>query len=60
MALVAGGDHGVNVSDWVLLHVGFTISRIDEHEAQATLKALRGLGEIYGQELDDLRCSQVS
>jgi hydrogenase expression/formation protein HypC len=59
VALVAG-DHGANVSGWVLLHVGLAISRIDEHEAQATPQALRWLGEIYEQELDDLRSSQVS
>ena len=60
VALVAGGDDGAEVGDWVLLHVGFAISRIDEHEAQATLQALRALDEIYEQELDDLRSSQVS
>ncbi len=60
VALVAGGDDGAEVGDWVLLHVGFAISRIDEDEAQATLQALRALGEIYEQELDDLRSSQVS
>ena len=32
VALVAGGDDGAEVGDWVLLHVGFAISRIDEHE----------------------------
>jgi hypothetical protein len=40
-------------------HVGFAMSRIDEHEAQATLHALRALGEVYEQELEDLRSSDV-
>jgi hydrogenase expression/formation protein HypC len=33
------------VGHWVLVHVGFAMSRIDEAEAEATLEALRGLGE---------------
>ncbi|MGZ8649846.1 MAG: HypC/HybG/HupF family hydrogenase formation chaperone [Solirubrobacteraceae bacterium] len=59
VALVSGGTDGVGVGDWVLLHVGFAMSRIDEHEAQATLDALRALGEVYEQELEDLRSSEV-
>jgi hydrogenase expression/formation protein HypC len=59
VALVSGGTDGVAVGDWVLLHVGFALSRIDEHEAQATLEALRALGEVYEQELEDLRSSEV-
>jgi hydrogenase expression/formation protein HypC len=59
VALVSGGTDGVAVGDWVLLHVGFAMSRIDEHEAQATLDALRALGEVYEQELEDLRSSEV-
>jgi len=31
--------------DWVIVHAGFAISRIDEKEAAATLEALRQLGE---------------
>lgn len=60
VALVSGGDDGADVGDWVLLHVGFAISCIDEDEASATLEALQALGEIYEQELNDLRSSQVS
>ena len=32
---------GVQVGDYVLIHAGFAIERIDEDEAQLTLKALR-------------------
>ena len=59
VALVSGGTDGAGVGDWVLLHVGFAMSRIDEHEAQATLDALRALGAVYEQELEDLRSSEV-
>ena len=35
----AGG--GVGPGDWVLIHVGFALSQVDEEEAQATLELLR-------------------
>ncbi|MBV8978644.1 MAG: HypC/HybG/HupF family hydrogenase formation chaperone [Alphaproteobacteria bacterium] len=34
------------VGFWVLVHVGFAMSRIDEAEAAATLKVLNDLGEV--------------
>jgi hydrogenase expression/formation protein HypC len=34
------------VGDWVLVHVGFAMSRIDEQEAAATLAVLNELGEV--------------
>ncbi len=45
VACVATGDLGDLVGKWVLIHVGFAMSVIDEDEAQKTLEALRGLGE---------------
>jgi hydrogenase expression/formation protein HypC len=33
------------IGDWVLVHVGFAMSRIDEDEAQKTLQILEELGE---------------
>lgn len=33
------------IGDWVLIHVGFAMSRIDEAEAQKTLALLTELGE---------------
>lgn len=33
------------VGDWVLVHVGFAMSRLDEEEAMRTLALLRELGE---------------
>jgi hydrogenase expression/formation protein HypC len=35
-----------NVGDYVLVHVGVAISRIDEDEAQKTLELLRQMGEV--------------
>ena len=48
-----GGDDGVRVGDWVLVHVGFAMARIDEAEARETLDALKALGDMYEQELSD-------
>ncbi len=48
-----------DVGDWVLIHVGFAMSKIDEEEAQATLAFLRELGEAYEQELSDLEGSRI-
>ena len=42
------------VGDWVLLHVGFAMSRIDEAEAAATLRILSQLGEMQA-ELETIR-----
>lgn len=45
--------------DWVLIHVGFALSRIDEAEAQAALDFLAGIGQAYDDELDALRSSSI-
>ncbi len=40
---------GSCVGDWVLLHVGFAMSRIDEAEAAETLRVLSQLGEMQAE-----------
>ena len=35
-----------NIGDYVLVHVGFAISRIDEAEAARTFQLLREMGEV--------------
>jgi hydrogenase expression/formation protein HypC len=37
------------LGDWVLVHVGFAMSRIDEQEAQRTLALLAELGEMQSE-----------
>jgi hydrogenase expression/formation protein HypC len=37
------------VGDWVILHVGFAMSRINEAEARETLRLLSELGEAVGE-----------
>lgn len=50
---------GARVGDWVLIHVGFAISRVDEEEAAATLALLEGMGADYELELQELRESVI-
>jgi hydrogenase expression/formation protein HypC len=45
-------DEGVGTGDWVLVHVGFAMARIDEEEAAETLRALEHLGRLYRDEVD--------
>ncbi|MGH9278900.1 MAG: HypC/HybG/HupF family hydrogenase formation chaperone, partial [Acidimicrobiales bacterium] len=49
--LVEGEAGGIKVGDWVLIHVGFAMSRIDEEEANRTLSFIRELGDLYTDEL---------
>ncbi|MGO8905903.1 MAG: HypC/HybG/HupF family hydrogenase formation chaperone [Solirubrobacteraceae bacterium] len=44
---------------WVLIHVGFALSRIDEREALVTLELLEQMGADYEQELRELRASAI-
>lgn len=50
---------GLEAGDWVLLHVGFAISKIDEDEAKRTIAFLEELGTAYEKELDDLSASTI-
>ena len=59
VALVSGGPDGVEIGDWVLVHVGFALSRIDEDEAHATLRFFEQMSEEYQQELDDFQQSAI-
>jgi len=47
------------VGDWVLIHVGFALSKVDEEEAQETLSLLQGMGEDFETELEDLKASVI-
>ena len=54
------GTAGARVpGDWVLIHVGFALSKVDEEEAQATLGLLERMGAEYEQELEELKASVI-
>ena len=50
---------GAQPGDWVLIHVGFAMSKVDEEEARATLELLEKMGDAYEQELEDLKASAI-
>jgi len=52
-------SEGIAPGDWVLIHVGFAMSKIDEREAQETLDLLREMGAAYDDELRMLHQSQI-
>ncbi len=59
VGLLAETPDAVGVGDWVLIHVGFAMSKIDEEEARATREFLVSLGEPFEAELEEFRASQV-
>lgn len=59
VGLLDGADGGVSPGDWVLVHVGFAMSKVDEEEARLTLRLLEGMGAEYEQELQELKGSVI-
>jgi hydrogenase expression/formation protein HypC len=59
IGLLDAGGAGAQVDDWVLIHVGFALSKVDEEEAEATLTLLRGMGRDFETELQELRESLI-
>lgn len=59
IGLLTGGE-APGLGDYVLIHVGFALSKIDEREAMETLRMLEGLGEAYTEEIDQLKESSIS
>ena len=59
VGLLALEGDGAGVGDWVLIHVGFAMSKIDEGEARRTLQYLEQMGEPFEQELTELRGSGI-
>ena len=59
VGLLDDEDGGVRPGDWVLIHVGFALSRVDEQEAHATLRLLEEMGSDFEQELQELSASVI-
>ncbi len=59
IGLLDDQDGGVGPGDWVLIHVGFAMSKVDEEEARATHDSLVRMGADYEQELEDLKASVI-
>lgn len=52
-------DDGLQLGDWVLIHVGFAMSIIDEAEAADAMQALRLLGEQFDTEVAEIAQSRI-
>jgi hydrogenase expression/formation protein HypC len=59
VGLLDADGQAAEPGDWVLIHVGFAISKVDEEEAIATRKMLEGMGADYEQELEELKASVI-
>jgi hydrogenase expression/formation protein HypC len=46
------------IGDYVLIHVGFAMSKVDEHEAEETLRTLQELGQ-YQEEFEQFSSSEI-
>ena len=58
VALVDEPAAPIEIGDWVLIHVGFALARIDEDDARETLALLERGAELQ-RELDELRQGSV-
>jgi hydrogenase expression/formation protein HypC len=59
VGLLDAEDGGAHPGDWVLIHVGFALSKIDEDEAHATLELLRGMGQDFEDAIEELKGSVI-
>ena len=53
-------DEDLGPGDWVLIHVGFAMSKIDEQEARRALEGLQLLGRELDDELQALATSRIT
>ena len=49
-------EDGIGVGDYVLIHVGFAMSKIDEQQAEETLRVLQEIGQ-FEPEFDQFKNS---
>ena len=52
-------EDGLELGDWVLIHVGFAMSIIDEDEAKQAMDGLRLLGEQFDTEVEEIATSRI-
>ncbi|OBI78355.1 HypC/HybG/HupF family hydrogenase formation chaperone [Mycobacterium sp. E740] len=53
-------DENLQVGDWVLVHVGFAMAKIDEHEATLTLDQVQKMGADYAAEIEAFNSSEIA
>jgi hydrogenase expression/formation protein HypC len=52
-------DDPVGPGDWVLIHVGFAMSKVDEEEAAEALRMLELMGQAFTDELQAVAESRI-
>jgi hydrogenase expression/formation protein HypC len=52
-------EDGIAPGDWVLIHVGFALAKIDEAEAKAAMDFLESIGKAYEDEMNALMDSRI-
>jgi hydrogenase expression/formation protein HypC len=45
-------EEQITEGDWVLVHVGFAMAKIDQQEADLTLEAVKQMGQSYYDEIE--------
>jgi hydrogenase expression/formation protein HypC len=57
--LLTDDQNPPKVGDWILIHVGFALCKLDEREAEATLRMLEEMSTAYADELRALEKSEI-
>ena len=52
-------DQDLRADDWVLVHVGFAMAKIDEEEAKLTIEAMKKLGQAYTDEIEAFNSTAI-
>ncbi len=60
ISVVLLSEQDLDVEDWVLVHVGFAMAKIDEAEAKLTLDQVEKMGREFVNEIDAFRSSQIT
>jgi hydrogenase expression/formation protein HypC len=53
-------NEDLQLGDWVLIHVGFAMSKIDEEEAARALASLQLMGQAYDDEMEAFWSSEIA
>jgi len=53
-------DEDVQPGDWVLIHVGFAMAKIDEAQAARALEGLQLMGQAYADEMQAVMESRIA
>ncbi|HEY9417712.1 MAG TPA: HypC/HybG/HupF family hydrogenase formation chaperone [Pseudonocardia sp.] len=59
IGLLTEDDDQLQAGDWILIHVGFALAKIDEEEARHSIRMLEGMGQAYADELIALARSEA-